>query len=443
MSPPEWRSKVRIFCACQVLQENPAPNNTDESDAPYGHIPSTLMKPWALHKLEYLYFCDHCKSTKCKQCVTQEVISRFCPSCLYEVTESSARASSNKCLRNCLQCPECGSSVVASSEGDTYKLNCNYCSWKNDPKLKLNKKVAIGLQVFNLYKENEGSYSRFEQIRGSVNSSLPKPVTSSLTTFRMNTNTKQHFEPFPEPIIRVIGSTDAHEIVLPKLVELRGKTSKRCKVCRRSLTKPDPRPSSIKFRNKSLAFNFLPSLFIEKPKNVPSIQNPLVTSSITSGQTFMLTITNSLPSKIQLNISTSQSLVTLIAPQVEIGPNSDSWDEESLIQAVPFSHISRQTNVTRRVFMEKERPNPSSTMSGIHDKGPNWVTVPIEISTLNGNIDTSLDIPLFLSISYEESVDEVEHVTKPSSSKLVRIGVWYVLTIHGLDGIIANNPEDL
>ena len=92
----------------------------------------------ALHPLSRLYFCEDCHDIKCSACVQDEIISYYCPNCLFEVPTASVKSEKNRCARNCFACPCCFSTlaVVASKEPTAsqtnigpYFLACNVCRW--------------------------------------------------------------------------------------------------------------------------------------------------------------------------------------------------------------------------------------------------------------------------------------------------------------------------
>lgn len=148
--------------------EGSATTNDDKPDDKPGKsvIPKALWDPFSRHKLDYLYFCEHCQTIKCHRCIDEEVVCRYCPTCLFEVTSATARSEGNRCPRNCFQCPKCTTSInprpvtgaaaaaVAASlgrassrvgarqlHGDTqtsraqtnsYKLSCTFCDWDSD-----------------------------------------------------------------------------------------------------------------------------------------------------------------------------------------------------------------------------------------------------------------------------------------------------------------------
>ncbi|EDV21667.1 uncharacterized protein TRIADDRAFT_59902 [Trichoplax adhaerens] len=116
-----------------------------------------------LGELERMYFCRHCLKLRCIDCVSNEVESFFCPTCLESMPSAEARQKRNRCS-NCLECPLCTNtlSVIATatdepatldndkepeieqkndtdskenhpdkedSEDKLYYLSCGFCRW--------------------------------------------------------------------------------------------------------------------------------------------------------------------------------------------------------------------------------------------------------------------------------------------------------------------------
>lgn len=126
----------------------------------FNKIPQSIWDPFSRYPLSSLYFCEHCHSHRCPRCVEEEIVCRYCPQCMFEVTPSSARADGNRCTRNCFRCPECftGTTIVSTtkhaggggnrvnsptSKGSTstntgsdeisvYTLSCPHCSWTSE-----------------------------------------------------------------------------------------------------------------------------------------------------------------------------------------------------------------------------------------------------------------------------------------------------------------------
>jgi len=93
--------------------------------------------------LRLLYFCRHCLKLRCKDCVSHEVDTHYCPNCLENMPSAEARLKKNLCA-NCFDCPSCNhtlstraSSIQVPSPEDAsktipkkvYYLACGCCRW--------------------------------------------------------------------------------------------------------------------------------------------------------------------------------------------------------------------------------------------------------------------------------------------------------------------------
>jgi hypothetical protein len=201
------KMNVKAFCGCR------------EEEGGDGDVPQTLVSELSLHSLEYLYFCRHCQAIRCRHCVDEDIVVRFCPSCLFEVVELQARASSNTCIHNCLQCPSCNSSVTATAVDDaSYKIGCNFCDWKSDLVLI---KRALTDQVRKL-RATTPQYLQFKQLQEFVKKNvvrLDNPKLGLLETDQTSSSGLESDE-------RCFDD----RLSLPVLRRLRAKTSKRCKI---------------------------------------------------------------------------------------------------------------------------------------------------------------------------------------------------------------------
>lgn len=120
----------------------------ESSSAPTPSLPSqTRSARYSFHPLSHLYFCGDCLTPRCHLCAQSEIITHYCPSCLFEVPSASVKAERSRCPRNCFVCPVegCGSylsvwatdpknvtrleSIDASVGQPPYFLICLQCKW--------------------------------------------------------------------------------------------------------------------------------------------------------------------------------------------------------------------------------------------------------------------------------------------------------------------------
>lgn len=303
-----------------------------------------------------------------------------------------------------------------------------------------------------------------------------RDVSSAQTIIRDDSDQKQKF-PLPQP--------------------LRAKRIKRCSTCRHVVAKPDPKATSIKYKIRLMAYNYLPNLRLTEypPKSkFPDLLQP------GKPYTFLLTVTNPMQVNMKISLSTiscnmSDSSkrndgeeykkpryphkVTLITPNIELGADDGLWDETSLVKGVPSILIKRETQVSRRVEIDGARTFPSKagieiarsnylgsknlspdeTTLGVYQQGKNWCTVALEVvpsllktptadSQGSGPRPPVLEIPLFVSFTFEvpneeeeENADKDGHKDKKVEIKpeTLTFGYWTVIGI----GPIDTNSKDI
>jgi dynactin-4 len=89
---------VDYYCACSSKKEKDIPTSataqsaenslalTAESEASVTgrHLLSNQASNY-LYPLSRLYFCEDCHQIRCPSCVQDEIVSYYCPNCLFEV----------------------------------------------------------------------------------------------------------------------------------------------------------------------------------------------------------------------------------------------------------------------------------------------------------------------------------------------------------------------
>jgi dynactin 4 len=106
MSKYSLKDPVCIYCPCADSPAD-APRQTEDessnispedSQEPSRRIfdPTLPRAKYSLHPLGYLYFCQECQAIRCPRCVQEEIVSAFCPMCLFEVPLTSIKADGNR-----------------------------------------------------------------------------------------------------------------------------------------------------------------------------------------------------------------------------------------------------------------------------------------------------------------------------------------------------------
>ncbi|KAI0180083.1 hypothetical protein GGR52DRAFT_226336 [Hypoxylon sp. FL1284] len=143
--------------------------------------PRAPRSNFSLYPLEYLLYCDVCQQIRCPRCVAEELVTVYCPNCLFEVGSSSLKTEGNRCTRSCFQCPVCigplavqslesapdPSLLTAESAGagaappaGPWILACSYCSWSSSEiGVKFDKPQGIFSQLAKLRHGDGGQHT--------------------------------------------------------------------------------------------------------------------------------------------------------------------------------------------------------------------------------------------------------------------------------------------
>ncbi|KAJ5293804.1 hypothetical protein PENANT_c002G05789 [Penicillium antarcticum] len=119
--------------------------------------PRSPRSNFSLYPPEQLLYCEECHQIKCPRCITEEIVSWFCPSCLFETPSSMVRSDGNRCGRNCFNCPVCTAPLAVSTienatgngaQHGPWVLSCGYCLWTTlDIGIKFDKPTNIRSQL--------------------------------------------------------------------------------------------------------------------------------------------------------------------------------------------------------------------------------------------------------------------------------------------------------
>ncbi|KAI1854897.1 hypothetical protein JX265_002536 [Neoarthrinium moseri] len=148
-----------IQCPCfdatgqaRPSDESPSASSSDapESDDDHAFDPRSPRSNYSLYPIEHLLYCVDCNQIRCPRCVAEELVTIYCPSCLFEVGSSSVKTEGNRCTRSCFQCPVCigplavqslepapeSSSLLTADNAappapGPWALCCSYCNWSS------------------------------------------------------------------------------------------------------------------------------------------------------------------------------------------------------------------------------------------------------------------------------------------------------------------------
>jgi dynactin-4 len=147
---------------------SPTGSEPDEDDRTFD--PRAPRSNYSLYPLEYLLYCEDCHQIRCPRCIAEEIVTYYCPNCLFEVPSSNIKSEGNSCTRNCFQCPICigplavtsvetkpDPSLLAATDNTAaphhgpYALTCSYCHWSStEVGIKLDKPNTIHAQLAKL-----------------------------------------------------------------------------------------------------------------------------------------------------------------------------------------------------------------------------------------------------------------------------------------------------
>lgn len=290
-----------------------------------------MEDPRCFYELNYLYFCEDCAAIRCNYCVDKEVKAIFCPSCLFETTQTSAVASGNVCLRNCLRCPDCLANLIVSSADSGYSARCAVCAYH----VELAKGRPLAAQA-----EDVAESERIESL-------------------------KEAFVNGSEIELKPLDPAK-----LPLRVPLRARYSKFCKYCRNQVVDHDPQPASAKIINAVMARSMVPEIKILTGTDQPR-----------------MVVSNPTPLELQVSLA-SKSAIRFAVTQLTLKPGSGKRDDLSLVRGVPECLIGRETTASRQVFMEGSRKRQTGVEQGI-----NWALIDLEVpkDTTQFNLQVSVE----------------------------------------------------
>jgi dynactin-4 len=74
---------------------SPTGTEPDEDDRTFD--PRAPRSNFSLYPLEYLLYCEDCHQIRCPRCVAEEIVTYYCPNCLFEVPSSNLKSEGNRC----------------------------------------------------------------------------------------------------------------------------------------------------------------------------------------------------------------------------------------------------------------------------------------------------------------------------------------------------------
>uniref|UniRef100_A0A8C9X8V1 Dynactin subunit 4 n=1 Tax=Sander lucioperca TaxID=283035 RepID=A0A8C9X8V1_SANLU len=291
--------------------------------------------------LSQLYFCRYCSELRSLECVSHEVDSHYCPSCLENMPSAEAKLKKNRCA-NCFDCPSCmhtlstrATNIPAPLPDDptktamkkAYYLACGFCRWTSRDVGMADKSVASGgwqepenphTQRINKlieYYQQLAHREKQERDRKKLarrRQCMPLAFSQYLcnfTSLKEGEDQKEitiepaqaldEVEPLPEDCytrpISLPEVTTLRQRLLqpdfqpavasqlhPRHKHLLMKRSLRCRKCEHNLSKPEFNPTSIKFKIQLVAVSYLPEVRIMSIPNLRNLKESQVLLTLTN-----------------------------------------------------------------------------------------------------------------------------------------------------------------
>ena len=237
----------------------------------------------------------------------------------------------------------------------------------------------------------------------------------------------------------------------PLRVLLRTKRSKRCRVCRHILVKPEPNFQSTRFRIKLVAVNYIPTISIKslQPSQSPSVPpTDLNALPPLRASQFLLTLKNPLFDPVKITLATpshtpgkTSHKITILCPQFDIGANVDQWDEALGDKGRRASKISG-TILNDFAVGDTGRVAEAGK---VWDKDRNWTTVVVEVvpaavgdSENTQEDEDMLEVPIFVRMEWEADMEKGEVAGRTEEKNKKReLAYWVVVGVGKVASIVS------
>lgn len=477
---------VDYYCACSAKKEKDVttsttttttattttpvePTLTAESAASVTgrHLLSSQASNY-LYPLSRLYFCEDCHQIRCPSCVQDEIVSYYCPNCLFEVPTASVKSEKNRCARNCFQCPICQNtlSVVAaqeqtqlSSSGPApgpYFLACNLCRWSSQEiDMTFEKPTSLALQL----QKNEEALpdaKEFDQLKEHfekhlrVNSPPSLPTSflsfSSSTAFSKYMGTQFHhdtqmqqgkvddiseYEPsvrVPDNDLKLLDSMmtlrnvdgvstlpqrstqlydQPYELskVHPQRIHLAIKRSKRCRNCRHILIKPEQKAQATRFKIKLVAMNYIPTITLLK---LPRKNWPLQVNVPTQ---LVIKFTNPLYEEMNITLATPQirKKTNMQEGETEVEEDNSSGKVTILSPHFTVGAYNETIEYDDEMYPAGRRTNNNfaagASVDGVYEKRNNFTSIIVEVIPKKAG---EFKFPLLVTYNYKSDEDRMD-----------------------------------
>ena len=76
--------------------ETSSPVDAEQEDEERTFDPRAPRANYSLYPLEHLLYCEDCHQIRCPRCVAEEIVTFYCPACLFEVPSSNIKSEGNR-----------------------------------------------------------------------------------------------------------------------------------------------------------------------------------------------------------------------------------------------------------------------------------------------------------------------------------------------------------
>lgn len=76
-------------------EDNPTTEEENDEDE-RTFDPRAPRANYSLYPLEHLLYCEDCHQIRCPRCVLDEIVTWYCPNCLFEVPSSTVKTEGNR-----------------------------------------------------------------------------------------------------------------------------------------------------------------------------------------------------------------------------------------------------------------------------------------------------------------------------------------------------------
>lgn len=99
---PQKQTPERPETTKEIDSKPNEPENQDEQDEDEEQTfdPRAPRSNFSLYPPEQLLYCEDCHQIKCPRCITEEIVSWYCPNCLFETPSSMVKSDGNRYVSN-------------------------------------------------------------------------------------------------------------------------------------------------------------------------------------------------------------------------------------------------------------------------------------------------------------------------------------------------------